>query len=93
VDGRVDLLVLIRVDSTGRILVGGDTAAPERWSLFHYSKSNSPPDMGILSVGPDSTLSSTYTLPRGHYRTLVKFGEGSDKLDEHGVWVDQYSIY
>ena len=93
VDGRVDLLVMIRVDSSGRILVGADTPTPERWSLFHYSKSNSPPDMGVSALGPDSTLSSTYTLPRGHYRTLVKFGEGPDKLDEHGVWVDQYSIH
>ena len=93
VDGRVALLVLIRVDSKGRILVGADTAVPEKWSLFFTSKSNSRPHMGISSLSPDSTLYSTYTLPRGHYRTLVKFGDGPDKLDEHGVWVDQYSIH
>jgi hypothetical protein len=93
VDGRVALLVLIRVDSTGRILVGADTASREIWSLFYYSRSNSAPDMGVFALGPDSTLSSTYTLPRGHYLTAVKFGEGPDKLDEHGVWVDRYSIH
>ena len=93
VDGRVSLLTLIRVDSTGRILVGADTASRERWSLFFHSKYNSTPDMGVFALGPDSTLSSTYTLPRGYYWTLVHFGDGPDKLEEHGVWVDRYSIH
>jgi len=40
----------------------------------------------------DSVVTNAYSLPRGHYRTLVKFGEVPDKLDEHGVWVANFSI-
>ena len=92
VDGRIDLLVLIRVDATGRILVGADTAGRERWSLFSYRKSNLPPQMGVLPLSADSLVTNTYTLPRGHYRTLVKFGEAPDRLDEDGVSVERFSI-
>ena len=92
VDGRIDLLVMIRVDAKGRILVGADTAGREIWSLLHESQFNSPPAMGVLPLRPDSVVTNAYSLPRGHYRTLVKFGEVPDKLDEHGVWVANFSI-
>jgi hypothetical protein len=92
VDGRIDLGVLIRVDAKGRILVGADTAGREVWSLFSYRKFNLPPQMGVLPLGPDSAVTNTYSLPRGHYRILVKFGEAPDRLDEHGVWVANFSI-
>lgn len=92
VDGRIDLLVLIRVDAKGRILVGADTAGREIWSLLHESQYSSPPAMGVLRVSPDSVVTNTYSLPRGHYRTMVKYGDLPDKLDEHGVWVGRFSI-
>ena len=92
VDGRIDLLVMIRVDAKGRILVGADTAGRERWSLLHEAQFNSPPAMGVLPLRPDSVVTNAYSLPRGHYRTLVKFGEVPDRLDEHGVWVANFSI-
>ena len=92
VNGRIDLLVLIRVDAKGRILVGADTAGRETWSLFYHSQYISPPEMGVLPLGPDSVVTNIYSLPRGHYRTLVKFGEAPDSLDEHGVWVAKFSI-
>ena len=92
VDGRIDLLVMVRVDAKGRILVGADTAGRERWSLLHESQFNSPPAMGVLPLRPDSMVTNAYSLPRGHYRTLVKFGEVPDRLDEHGVWVANFSI-
>jgi len=92
VDGRIDLLVMVRVDAKGRILVGADTAGRERWSLLHESQFNSPPAMGVLPLRPDSVVTNAYSLPRGHYRTLVKFGEVPDRLDEHGVWVANFSI-
>ena len=40
----------------------------------------------------DSVVTNAYSLPRGHYRTLVKFGEAPDKLDENGVWLANFSI-
>jgi hypothetical protein len=92
VDGRIDLGVLIRVDANGRILVGADTAGRERWSLFSYRNSNLTPQMGVLSVSAGSRVTNTYSLPRGHYRTLVKFGDVPASLDEDGVWVERFSI-
>jgi hypothetical protein len=92
VDGRIDLLAMVRVDAKGRILVGADTAGRERWSLAHESQFNSPPAMGVLPLRSDSVVTNAYSLPRGHYRTLVKFGEVPDRLDEHGVWVANFSI-
>jgi len=92
VGGRIVLLVLIRVDANGRILVGADTAGGEKWSLFHHSSYNSPPRMGVLSVAPDSVATNIYSLPRGHYRMLVKYGDAPDKLEEHGDWVERFSI-
>ena len=92
VDGRIDLLVLIRVDANGRILVGADTAGDEKWSLFQRSSYSSPPKMGVLPVGPDSVVTNTYSLPRGHYRMLVKYGDAPEKLEENGEWVERFSI-
>jgi hypothetical protein len=92
VDGRIDLLVLVRVDAKGRILVGADTAGKEMWSLFSYRKSNLPPQMGVLTLGAGSVVTNTYSLPRGHFRTLVKFGKAPDRLDEDGVWAERFSI-
>jgi len=92
VDGRIDLLVLVRVDATGRILVGADTAGGEKWSLFQRSPYTSPPSMGVLSVAPDSVATNIYSLPRGHYRMLVKYGDAPDKLEEHGDWLERFLI-
>jgi hypothetical protein len=83
---------LVRVDAKGRILVGADTAGKEIWSLLHEAQYSSPPEMGVLPVGPDSVVTNAYSLPRGHYRTLVKFGDRPDKVDDHGVWLERFSI-
>jgi hypothetical protein len=91
-NGRLDLLVLIRVDSQGRRIVGLDPAGREMWSLYSYWESNPAPLMGMARLEPDSVFASTYMLPRGHYRTLVNFGERPEKLDEHGLWLDRFSI-
>jgi hypothetical protein len=50
------------------------------------------PTMDAVRLNPDSVLTSNYSLKRGHYRMLVHFGDRPDSLDEHGVWLDRFSI-
>jgi hypothetical protein len=91
-DGRADLVVLIRVDARGGILIGADTAKPEIWSLFFSWKPNPLPAIGMVRLEPESVLFSSSTLRRGQYRALLHFGDRPDSLDEHGVWLDRFSI-
>ena len=88
-----DVLFLIRVDSLGNVIVGTDTARHEIWSLFLYWNAGPMPTMGAVRLDRGSALTSTYSLRRGHYRTLVHFGDRPDSLDEHGVWLDRFSIH
>jgi len=91
-NGRADIVLLVRVDARGEIVVGVDTGKPESWSLFRYEKPNPLPALGMARLDPESVLVSSYALRRGEYRTLVHFGDQPDSLDEHGVWLDQFSI-
>lgn len=91
-NGQADILLLIRVDSLGNVIVGTDTAGPEKWSLFFYWNPGPMPTMDAVRLDPDSALTSNYSLRRGHYRALVHFGDRPDSLDEHGVWLDRFSI-
>jgi hypothetical protein len=93
VDGRLDLLVLVRVDAQGRVVTGGDTTGRQRWSLFFHRKSTAEPRMGVVRLEPDSALTAPYLLPRGQYRSLVHFGEKAESLDQHGVWLERFSIH
>ena len=91
-NGQADILVLVRVDSLGNAIVGTDTAKSERWSLLSRWNRGPMPTMDAVRLDRDSVLTSTYSLRRGQYRTLVHFGERPDSLDKHGVWLDRFSI-
>jgi hypothetical protein len=81
-DGQADVLMLVLVKSAGR----------DAWSLFRDFEGKPLPKMGMVHLEPDSSHTSAYRLPGGEYRILVVYGDDPRKLDEHGVWVKQFSV-
>jgi hypothetical protein len=81
-DGQADVLIMMRVDVGGR----------EAWTLFRDLERKPLPKMRVVRLDPDSAHHSTFALAQGEYRTLVVFGESPGNLDQHGVWMERFSV-